>query len=338
MRNDAACVGLTSVLRTPGLPKSPRLWKSSGRRLPCAVLLAVCLPATAAWLSARAEGADETPDRTVAATLHGLEIVLDPQSGSILRLSHPGPGTFLDAAPDAASILDLAYPVERFEPLRLASRFSRGAKIARSDGQLAIHWDQLGASRTFAQVPGEVSATVTLKAAPDGKSIIMTCRIANHSANPIRQVLFPDFLGLVPFGGEAATEFRSGGPGGAALKPFVALAKPATDQFYAVNSTFAEFRSSGKDPMMVGRWMLFGTEKAGFAFFPKRWVWDAEPVVMLQYQERTGRMRMMCSHYVDLRRGATWESCEYWLTPYTQGWSEANAPYRAWVAEQEKRK
>ena len=83
--------------------------------------------------------------------------------------------------------------------------------------------------------------------------------------------------------------------------------------------------------------MLFGTEKGGLAFFPRRSVWDKGPIVMLQYWEKNDRLRMMCCHYVNLAKGATWESCEYCLTPYSQGWAEAGAPYRAWLKEQAKR-
>ena len=44
-----------------------------------------------------------------------------------------------------------------------------------------MHWDKLGASRSFVETPGNVSATVTLKAAPNGKSVILTCRLENQT-------------------------------------------------------------------------------------------------------------------------------------------------------------
>ena len=226
-----------------------------------------------------------------------------------MSLTYPGPGEMLRTTPEYASILDLAYPLPQFEPLRLASRFSPGARITKAAERVTIHWDRLGASRTAFPVPGSVSATVTLKSAPDEKSVILTCRIENRSDNAVRQVLFPDFLGLLPFGGPAETEFRSGGAAGAVVnKPFQSLVKPERDQFYAWNSTFAEFTSNGKDSESIGRWMLLGTEKAGFAFFPRRSVWDKGPIVMLQYWEKNDRLRMMCCHYVNLAKGAAWES------------------------------
>ena len=216
-----------------------------------------------------ASGAPDQPGDTVTTAINGLEIVLDGRSGSILSLSHAGPGKMLETTPEHASILDLAYPVPQFEPLRLASRFSTGARITKASGQVAIRWDRLGASRTAFAVPGRVSATVTLKAAPDGKSIILACRVENRSENAVRQILFPDLFGLVPFGGVSQTEFRSGGAGGAVIvKPFQSLAKPEQDQFYAVNSTFAQYTSSGKDSQAIGRWMLLGTQQAGLAPVP----------------------------------------------------------------------
>jgi hypothetical protein len=290
----------------------------------------------AARFSAPSQAA-EKPAAAVTATLNGLSVVLDERTGSILSLTSPGAGEMLRTTPDCASILDLAYPLPQFEPLRLASRFSAGAQITKAAEGLTIHWDRLGASRTAFPVAGGVAATVTLHAAADKKSVIMACRIENRSDNAIRQVLFPDFLGLIPFGGPAETEFRSGeGAGAVVNKPFQALVKPERDQFYAGNSTFIEFTSGGKDSQSVGRWMLLGTAKAGFAFFPRRTVWDQGPIVMLHYWEKNDRLRMMCCHYVNLGKGATWESCEYCLTPYRQGLAEAVAPYRAWLKEQAK--
>ena len=84
--------------------------------------------------------------------------------------------------------------------------------------------------------------------------------------------------------------------------------------------------------------MLYGTEKAGLACFPRRSAWDKGPIVMLQYQEKIERLRMMCCHYVNLANGDKWESCEYCLTPYSQGWAEAGVPYRDWLKKQGKPK
>jgi hypothetical protein len=297
-------------------------------RIICLITVATAIRGTLGWAQAR-EPQQKHPG-TLTVTLHKLQIELDGQTGSLLRIGHPGPGTLLKTTAEHASLIDLAYPIEDFEPLRLASRFSRGAKITQSAAEVSVHWDRLGPSRTAFNLPGYVSAAVTLKAAPDGESIAMTCRVENHSPNRVRQVLFPDLLGLVPLGDAAQTEFRTGP---VLTRPFVALAKPATDQFYAVNSTFAEYTSTGKDRTMAGRWLDLSGPAGGVSLFPKRDTWNTGPIVMLQYWEVNRRLRLMCVHYVELAQGATWESGEYWLTPHEGDWSKGMRPYRAWVRE-----
>jgi hypothetical protein len=271
------------------------------------------------------------PARVVKVALNGLEIVLDADTGGILRLLCAGAGTILDTAPETATIVDLACPVPEFEPLRLASRYSTAAKITRTANAVSIHWDRLGASRSFVAIRGNVTATVTLQAAPNGKSVILTCRIENNSDRVVRQVLFPDLLGLTAFAGREHTEFRTGE---VVRIPFVAYAKPATDQFYVRNTTFAEFTSTGQESNSAGRFVIFGSAQSGISLFPKRAVWDAGPHVMLHLWERIGKLRMMYNHYVDLLKGAKWESDEYWLTPYQHGFAEAAEPYQAWLKEQ----
>src|SRR5437868_8604240 len=99
--------------------------------------------------------------QTVETTLCGLKITLDQQTGSILELNYPGPGEILHTFPERASLLDLAYPVTEFEPLRLATRFSHGARIETDASQVTIYLEHLGASRGV-QPQGRVSATIKL--------------------------------------------------------------------------------------------------------------------------------------------------------------------------------
>ena len=299
-------------------------------RIACLVVLAAAIPAMVRGAQASEPIEPAKGPATLTVTLHKLKIELDGRTGSLLRISHPGAGTVLETTAEHASLIDLACPIEAFEPLRLASRYSRDAKIAVSAGQASVRWDRLGPSRSALALPGKVSATVTLKAASDGESIAMTCRVENHSPNRVRQVLFPDLLGLVPPGDPARTEFRTGS---VTSKPFVALAKPATDQFYAVNSTFAEYTSTGKDSTMAGRWLDLSGPGGGISLFPKRDAWDTGPIVMLQYWEINRRLRLMCVHYVELAPGAAWESGEYWLTPHEGDWSKGIHPYHAWLRQ-----
>lgn len=125
-------------------------------------------------------------DKTVEATLNGLNIVLDRNTGSILKMSYPGVGTILDSKPENAGIIDLAYPIKEFEVLRLASRFSQDAQISVYPDSVVIFWDKLGMSRDNFKVDGNVSATVKLAAAADGKSIIMTAKVVNLSGTDVR--------------------------------------------------------------------------------------------------------------------------------------------------------
>src|SRR6476620_6724042 len=147
----------------------------------------------------------------VEATLNGFQFVFDEQSGSILRMSYPATGVMLETTPDSAGIVELAFPVKEFEPLRLASRYSNNARITKGKDVITIQWDQLGASRSFARFQGKVNATVTLREEADGKSISMSCSIKNNSDHNVPQVVFPDFSGFVPFCGIEGTEFRTGG-------------------------------------------------------------------------------------------------------------------------------
>ncbi len=293
-------------------------------------VLALGMPAVV-WAEARTEKAPAT----VIARLNRLEVTVDARTGSILRLEQPGAGTFLDTAPGEASAVDLAYPIPQFEPLRLASRYSQGAKISQSPGQLVIHWERLGPNRRAFDQPGHVSAAVTLKAAPDGRSVILHCRVENHSPRAVRQVLFPDLYGLIPLGSAAETEFRSGP---VVNKPFVTMVPPDRDEFYAGNCAFAEYSSTGKEPAMAGRWLDLSGAGGGLSLFPKRSQWDAGPIVILQYRERARRLRLMCVHYAELANGQTWESDDYWLTPHEGDWTKGRGPFEAWLKDARKGK
>ena len=269
----------------------------------------------------------------VQAALNGLRISLDAQSGSILRLEYDGPGALLEAEPSEAGIVDLAYPLPNFEPLRLASRFSHDVKIARAEGGLVLSWDALGTSRPFA-VAGKVSAEVRLTSTPDGQSIVMSCQVRNQSERAVRQVIFPDLAGLVPTDGIDHTYFKTGGFGSA---PFRELQLADGDEFYAQSNAFREYTSGGMfDPMWM-RWMDLGGLKGGLSLFPRRWGWDPKVTVLLHLSPTTHKLRLMCLHPVEVKPGETWESGEFVLTPHRSGWAKGIEPYREWVRAHLKR-
>jgi len=291
------------------------------------------------WLLALAFPAPGAPSRsaepaTVEANLHGLAITLDADSGSLLRLSYPEVGTMLEAKTDRASILDLAVPIEKFEPLRLASRFSHGAQIHVAPSSVTIHWDRLGKSRgEWAAIDGDVGATVTLKAADDGQSIIMQCEVDNRSKTDVRQVVFPDFAGLLPFAGPSNTTFRASTFG---IKPFETLAateENRTWHYVQPTSSYTVQYSAGglQRTDMAARWMDFGSLKGGFSLFPRRWGWDPQIPLMLEHSEVEEKLRLMYLHSTAIHSGEKWASGEFWLTPHTGGWAKGIEPYRAYA-------
>ena len=83
---------------------------------------------------------------TVTAVLNGLSMTFDETTGSILSMEYAGK-TMLKTDAANASIIDVAYPVPEFEPLRLASRFSENAQVSVSENRVVVSWDRLGASR-----------------------------------------------------------------------------------------------------------------------------------------------------------------------------------------------
>jgi hypothetical protein len=274
----------------------------------------------------------------VKATLNGLEFSFDARSGSILRMSYPGTGVMLQTTADSAGIVDLAFPVKEFEPLRLASRFSKNVQITKGAGTVTIHWAELGASRSFCQFQGKVSATVILKEDPDGKSVSMSCTIENKSDHPVPQILFPDLSGIIPFSGVEGTEFRTGG---IAIKPFVDMVVKEHDNFYAINESTKWFRYGfvldGKGPVIS--WMDIGGRKGGLSIFSKNWGTNMgnDEGICLKLSEISHKLRYMKTLNIDVVPNATWQSAEFILTPHHDGWAKGIIPYRNWAKQNIKR-
>ncbi|MBN1764113.1 MAG: hypothetical protein JW860_02555, partial [Sedimentisphaerales bacterium] len=267
-------------------------------------------------------------------------------------------------------IVDLAYPVPFYPPLRLASRFSNNVQITQTDDRVTIFWPKLGLNKQFDNIPGHVSATVVLKTAPDGKSVIMTCEIDNQSEHDVGQVMFPDFMGLLAFDGDAQTKFTTAG---CSIAPFEILKTPeerlsyfyAVDEFYK-GSNWIEFIAGsyndqsyyqseqkiqgiprapgihkvpgGTSHMMILDWMDLGSNKGGISLYPRRWGWDARPKTMLHLSPQTNKLRMLSCHSIKIPPGGKWQSQEYWLTPHRYGWAEGITSYEQWAKEHIHRK
>lgn len=277
-------------------------------------------------------GAGEVPASAIQATLNGTTLTFDAATGSIIELSYPGPGTMIQAPPAKASLLDLAYPIKDFEPLRLASRFSKDASIEVQPDRVTVRWKRLGPSRAIFEPAGSVSAAVTLRAAEDGKSIVMNCAVQNESQIAVRQVIFPDFMGLVPFEGPAQTEFRTAA---FVRRPFQELVPDEgrlSLQFCLdPSSGMVEYKSGGMFSEMWLRWMDLGGRKGGLSCFQKAWGWDPRVAVRLHLDPEEPKLRLLCVHPVTIEPGAKWESGDFVLTPHANGWARGIEPYAEWA-------
>lgn len=273
------------------------------------------------------------PPDTVHLRLNGLDITLDAQNGSLRQLAGPEVGVILDASPDSAGLVDVAFPVREFVPLRLASRFSKaGIEVDENGGGATITWDPLGPSRThFNLSDGRVAARLRISAAPDGRSVILQCTIDNKSSAPIPQVLFPDLHGLRPFAGAAATQLRL--PNGYPVLPFTEdPIPPHTAQFY-VNSGWKEYRpSTGTYGLNALRWLDFGGYQGGLSIFQKAWGTGERPMVRTyRSQADPNSLRIMWEYKAGIKPGQTWQSDEVWLTPHAGGWAKGIEVFRDYV-------
>lgn len=268
---------------------------------------------------------------TLTVNLNGLEIGVDESSGGIVRLAYAPVGTFLQTDAASAGGLDVAYPVPEFVPMRLAGRHGK-AEIVQADRAITIRWPTLAPSRAnFALPEGRVSAEMTIAAAPDGRSVILRCKIENASSALIPQVLFPDLRGLRPVHGPAATQLRL-----AANAPALPFAEdpvpPHSAQFY-VNSGWKEYPpSTGLYGTNTLRWLDFGGLEGGLSVFQKEWGTPERPTVRTyRSQADPASLRLMWDYRQGIKPGATWESAEVWLTPHRGGWAKGIEPFRAFV-------
>ncbi len=287
-------------------------------------------------LSGAVAGVTAAP--TIKATLNGAELEFDADTGSLLRMAYPGVGNLLVASPQRSSLIDLAYPHPKFEVLRLASRYSRDAKITVSSQAVEVHWDKLGMSRTNFPVEGNVSADVKITAAADGRSLIFIGSVHNQSSNAVRQVLFPDLMGLVPLGKPEDTLFRHSL---GASRPFIELAPnegKLAEQYMTDNAAFAaEYKSGGLFSTLGMRWMDYGSLLGGLSLYSRQWGWEEPITVRLHLSEVEEKLRLLVRHDMVLAPGQQWHSQEFWLTPHTGGWAKGIEPFRAWVKQNYKR-
>jgi hypothetical protein len=263
--------------------------------------------------------------------INELELGIDEKTGSLVDMGYPATGVILESPAEAAGLLDLAYPVRTFLPLRLASRFSQ-ARVVNEDGGVTITWDALAPSRSNIPIPeGKVFAQVRIRPAADGRSVIMTCRIANRSSASVPQVLFPDLQGLRPFEGAQRTQLRLGS---GVVRPFeLPVRQPESAPTY-YDIGWKEFSAGSYYSPNSLRWWDYGSLRGGLSIFQRKWGTSDKPDVLTYRSEFDPmRLRMAWQHKVKIEPGQTWESGEFWLTPHRGGWAKGIEVYRNYVKQ-----
>jgi hypothetical protein len=266
----------------------------------------------------------------VNVSLNGLDIGIDGDSGSIVSLRSPYAGEMLTARPDAAGVLDVAYPTETFAPMRLASRFSH-VRIERGANEVTLMWDRLGASRPTLPLPsGDVRATVRIRADADGRSIVFSAHIRNDSKAPVPQILFPDLWGLQPFEGVEHTRLRLARE---VIRPFEGpVASEEGAPFYATKGAplaWKEYPAGGYYNANSLRWLDFGGFRAGLSVFQKKWgTFDWPNVITRRTEHDPLSLHLAWEHRETIAPGQSWDSGEFWFTPHAGGWAKGIEVYR----------
>lgn len=267
---------------------------------------------------------------TYAVTLNGLEIGIDQETGNIVRLAHASTGAMLKAQARSAGLLDVAYPIPEFVPMRLASRFSKARLVKETNG-VTIIWDRLGPSRSgFARQSGDISAQVRIRSADDGRSVILTCRIENKSEAQISQILFPDLQGLQAFEGPQRTRLRLARD---VIYPFKEpFQPPDSSPFYPLRTGWKAYPFGGYATANSLRWLDYGGFKGGLSVFQKRWQDGERPSVLTnRVESEPGALRLCWQYKTPIKPGQNWESDEIWLTPHRGGWAKGIEVFRDYV-------
>lgn len=264
-------------------------------------------------------------------SLNNLVIGIDERTGSVVSLDSSNTGRVLVTQPQAAGVLDVAYPVESFAAMRLASRFSR-AQVTLGQNKVTIRWERLGASRGNLELPsGAVRAQVTIQAANDGRSIIWRCRIENDSGAAIPQVLFPDLWGLKPVAGVANTRLRMAS---GTVSPFEGPVNLGPGVPYFSAWPWKEYPAGGYYQLNALRWLDFGGFDGGLSVFQKKWGTEDWPSVITHRTEGDPMsLRMAWEHKQEIKPGQRWESGEFWFTPHAAGWAKGIEVYRDYVRQ-----
>lgn len=269
--------------------------------------------------------------------LNGLSIEIDDDTGTLRRLSHPDTGVILDASKERSSILTVSAPIPGFSASQLEPRLSK-ATISPTQDSVTLTWKALQANRTPKSGAGDgnVHAEVTLRAAPDGKSVILRAQVRNSSQVALSQILFPDLRGLRPFDDPERMELRMAL---GAVNPFAGGARPDGRATFYPHGMWREYPSDAQYQRNALRWMDYGSLKGGISLFEKQWLTEPRPSILTNRSEADpNELRVAWQHRVAVQPGGTWQSAEYWLTPHRGGWAKGIEPFREYAITQNARK
>ncbi len=290
--------------------------------------------------------------QTVSFKLNGVAFTFAKETGALVSLYHPACGQLIKGG---RGLIDVAWPLKfEYEILRAdpcGKHKPCPPVIEGDDKQVTLTWAALPMNTVMPEleaIEGGIGASVTLAACEDGRSIRMSCRVENHSATPVRQILFPDLSGLQPVAGVKDTRFTGLRE---YMHPFTELADEGDmkDQFYASKpSLCGKFLAAGGffgESMRVGRWYDFGGLSGGLSVYCRHWGYGPDnpndmgrqDVAWVKLNNLENTLRIANVHYVTLEKGEAYESAEYILTPHAGGWVQGIGPYKEWVDQNKHR-
>jgi hypothetical protein len=258
---------------------------------------------------------------SIGFTFNEVEVTFDRQTGAILRMNHPTAGMILETTSALGGLINVAYSGRYLEPA------GSQATIVRSDNGVTLTWDALGGDLP----DGKISALVTIKSAPDGRSMIMAAKVKNEARDQTTQVLFPDLKGLRPVGDPEAMELRMAL---GAVNPFAHPVRPEGRARYYPPFIWKRFPFEPIYQMHSLRWMDLGNLAGGLSIFQKKWIDEPVPSLVTRRLEADPNwMELGWQELTPVAPGQTWESGEYWLTPHEGGWAKGIEPYRQYVQQ-----
>jgi hypothetical protein len=252
--------------------------------------------------------------------LNDLDFGIDEQTGGIVSLSYPATGMIITAGPQSGGLLDIAYPIETLPTMRLATCFSK-ARLIKDANELTIAWDQLGPSHNNIALPdGKVRAEVKLRSAPDGKSVIMTCKIENLSGMAIPQVIFPDLRGIQPFNGTEQTQIWVAGK---VAIPFAEPVRKLGDPTFYVDLGLTQYAIPQNNPNALRRITIAGTNSGLTVFKKDSGKGNLNRFFTHRKESSPTSLRLMWEHKNTIEHGQMWESGEFWIIPYKDTWTNS---------------